>query len=182
MKRILVWTGSARQNGNSEMLADAFIKGAQAAGHHVDKISLAKMAIKGCVACNKCWDGKCNCVMSDDMRMIEPLLEMADVLVIATPLYWSLFPAQVKAPIDRLYEYDPVNGGKKLSIKESVLLACGETENADDFKLIKDAFTMISEFNGMKVRDMITVPAVNYKGDIEGNEALARAEELGRNI
>lgn len=182
MKRILVWTGSARQNGNSEMLADAFIKGAEAAGHHVDKIRLAKKTIKGCIACNRCWNAKSNCAICDDMKEIEPLLETADVLVIATPLYWSLFPAQVKAPIDRLYEYDPVNGGKKLSIKESVLLTCGETENADDFRLIKDAFKMISEFNGMKVREMIAVTAVNAAGDIKGNEALAKAEELGRNI
>lgn len=182
MKRILVWCGSPRKKGNSEMLADAFIKGAKDAGHHVDKISLANMTIHGCTACNGCWNAKSNCVIHDDMKIIEPLLEMADVLVIASPLYWSLFPAQVKAPIDRLYEYDPVNGGKKLSIKESVLLTCGETENADDFKLIKDAFTMISEFNGMKVREIIAVPAVNHKGDIMGNEALAKAGELGRNI
>ena len=164
------------------MLADAFIKGAKAAGHHVDKIELARKKIEGCTACNSCWNRKCNCVIKDDMREIEPLLEQADILVIATPLYWSLFPAQVKAPIDRLYEYDPVNGGKKLNIKESILLTCGETENEDDFRLIKDAFVMISEFNGMKVREIITVPGVNFKGDIEGNEALLRAERLGEEI
>lgn len=182
MKRILVWTGSPRTNGNSERLADAFIKGARSAGHHVDKIALAKKAISGCTACNYCWNNKSNCMINDDMREIEPLLEQADVLVLATPLYWSGFPAQVKAPIDRIYEYDPANGGKRLAIKESVLLACGESEKADDFKLIKDAFTMISEFNGMKVRDVIVVPGVNFKGDIEGNEALIRAERLGEQI
>lgn len=182
MKRILVWTGSARTGGNSDLLADAFIAGARAAGHHVDKISLAEKKIAGCTACNGCWNTKGNCVIEDDMRKLEPLLEKADVLVVATPIYWSLFPAQVKAPIDRLYEYDPVNGGKKLAIKESVLLACGETENKEDFRLIKEAFAMISEFNGMKVREMIAVPNVNYKGDINGNAALEQAKKLGEEI
>ena len=178
-KNILVLCASARKNGNSEMLADAFIEGAKEAGNLVTKRNVYELDIKGCNACNGCWNSGGNCVVKDDMQTLEPQLEHCDVLVLATPIYWSSFPAQLKAPIDRIYQYDPVNGGKHLTIKESVLLTTGETENAEDFDAISKLFTIFSEFNGMKVRDIIAVPSVNYAGDIAGNKALEKAKALG---
>lgn len=178
-KKILIWKGSARKNGNSDMLADALAGGALSAGHEVVCIRLSDMNIKGCRACNGCWNSQGNCVFRDDMEKLQEELESADVLVVAAPLYWSMVPAQVKAPIDRLYQYDPNHGGVRMHVKESVLLACGETDNEADFDMVRSFFTMVSEFNGMQVRGIIAVPNVNYKGDIEGNEALDRAKELG---
>ena len=179
VKKILVLKASARKNGNSELLADALIRGAKRKGHSVTEFHLPEMKIAGCRACNGCWNSQGNCVVKDDFKKLEPELEKADVLVMATPMYWSLFPAQMKAPMDRMYSYDPIHGGKHLHIGESVLLTCGETESEEDFDHIKSVFQVFSEFNGMKVVDMICVPKVNYKGDIQGNDALRRAEELG---
>ena len=181
-KRILVLTGSFRKGGNSDMLADAFIKGAHRAGHIVEKISLAGMNIGGCRACNGCWNSQGHCVFRDDMELIEEKLETSDVLVIATPIYWSMAPSHVKAPIDRLYQYDPNHGGIRMGVTESVLLTCGETEDPGDFGLIKSFFNMVADFNGMPARGIIAVPGVNYKGDIAGNKALAEAEALGESI
>lgn len=50
-KNILILTGSPRKNGNSDMLADAFMKGAKEKGHTVNKIEVAKLNINGCKAC-----------------------------------------------------------------------------------------------------------------------------------
>ncbi|UWP58108.1 flavodoxin family protein [Ruminococcus gauvreauii] len=181
-ENILVLTGSPRRGGNSDTLADAFIRGAEKNKNKITKINLAEKKISGCRACNGCWVSRGNCVVDDDMKELEPLLESADVLVVATPIYWSMVPAQVKAPLDRLYEYDPVHGGKHLHIKEAILLTCGETDDAEDFMMIKTFFNMIADFNGMKVRDIIAVPGVNMKGDINGNDALVQAEKLGLSI
>jgi multimeric flavodoxin WrbA len=181
-KNVLVLAGSPRKNGNSEMMADAFIKGAEKSGCAVHKIRVAALNIHGCTACNQCWNLRQNCIFDDGMREIEPLLEAADVLVIATPLYWSMVPAQVKAVIDRLYQYDPANGAKHLHIQESILLACGETADASDFDMIKKFFTMVSAFNGMKVRDMIVSPATNAKGDVAATGLLSIIEKLGESI
>lgn len=181
-KQILVLAGSPRTGGNTETLADAFIRGAQKNGNHVTKMDVAKLNIGGCRACNGCWNSQGNCVVRDDMKQLEPLFEKADVLVMAAPLYWSVVPAQLKAPIDRLYQYDQNHGGKHMRISEGILLTCGETEEPEDFRLIKDFFTMVCEFNRIKVRDIIAVPGINHKGDIEGHEALLKAELLGESI
>ncbi|MCI1304903.1 MAG: flavodoxin family protein [Lachnospiraceae bacterium] len=181
-KEILVLTGSARKKGNSDLLADAFIKGAEKAGHHITKICTADLSIGGCKGCDGCWKSGGNCIFNDDMRKLEPLLEKADVLVIATPMYWSMMPAQLKAPIDRLYQYDPVHGGRHLHIRESILLTCGETEEKEDFAMIKSCFRFISEYNGMKVRDVIAVPGVKEAGEILKKTELAQAEKLGHEI
>ena len=178
-KRILVLKGSARAGGNSELLANALIKGAAEKGHKISEFRLADMKIGGCRGCSGCWQSKGNCIVADDMKKLEPYLENADVLVIASPLYWSSFPAQVKAVMDRVYEYDPVHGGKNLHIAESILLCCGETDQDSDFDSIRKLFQIFSEFSKMSVREMICVSKVNAKGDIKGNEALERAELLG---
>lgn len=179
-KKILILAGSPRRNGNSDMLIDAFVEGAK--GHEIIRYDLYDMKLGGCRACNGCWNSKGNCVFKDDMAAIQESLEEADVLVVATPLYWSMVTAPLKAVIDRFYQYDPANGGKKLEIKESILLTTGETENDEDFYMIKNFFEGMCEFNGMKVIDMISVPNVNFKGDIKGNDALSRARELGASL
>lgn len=178
-KNILVLCASPREKGNSEKLADAFTEGAVAAGNEVTKINVTNLNISGCRACNGCWESSGNCIIEDDMKKLEILLEKADVLVLATPLYWSMVPAQMKAPIDRVYQYDPVSGGKKLHIAESVLLTCGETENEEDFEIMKKFYTFFAEWNGMKIRDIITVTNMHNKNDIDGNPALTKARELG---
>ena len=96
MKNILVLTGSPRKGGNSDLMADAFIKGAIAKGHQVIKFETAKKVIGGCKACDKCWSLGTACVFRDDFAELEPLIEKADVIVLATPLYWFNMSAQIK--------------------------------------------------------------------------------------
>ena len=116
------------------------------------------------------------------MAVIQEELEKADVLVVSTPLYWSMVPSELKAVIDRVYQYDPTHGGKHLAIREAVLLACGETENEKDFDMVKNFFRGFAEFNGMCVKHMLAVPKVNQKGDIEGNLSLKEAENIGKSL
>ena len=182
VKNILVLCGSPRKGGNSESLADALIKGAEKTGHKVKKINICDLDIKGCLACKGCWNSAGNCIYNDDMKLVENNLETADILVCATPLYWSVVPAQMKAVIDRIYQYDPVHGSKKMSIKESVLLTCGETENEEDFQMVKDFYSFFAEWNGIKMREIITVTQMHDVGDIINNEALKKAELLGGSL
>lgn len=55
-KKVLVLTGSPRKGGNSDLLADALIKGAQASGHTAVKFEAGAMQINGCSACDRCWE------------------------------------------------------------------------------------------------------------------------------
>lgn len=179
-KNILILTGSPRPNGNSFILADAFAKGAEAAGHTVRRFDTAPAEIDGCRACNQCFKHGNACVFDDDFNILAPRLEEADVLVLATPLYWFSFPSQLKAALDKLYSL--LVGKRSLNIRECVLLATAETEDTEDFAGIVRSYELIADYLHWKDRGKILVPNVNLPGDIKGNAALEEAEKLGRSI
>lgn len=179
-KKILVLTGSPRKNGNSELFADAFIRGLESAGHEVTKFRSGNKKILGCTACNKCYSKGVACVFNDDFNELAPLAEEADMLVLATPLYWFTFPAQIKAAIDKLYAL--YVGKRPVKIKESVLLVCAETDDMQDFDGIVRSFDLINGYLQWSDRGQLLVPNVNKVGDIEKTDALLKAEELGKTI
>lgn len=181
-KSVLVVTGSPRRGGNSDMLADAFIKGAIGAGHEVAKFAAAFNPVEGCKACEACWSQGDACVFPDGFRKLSPLLEKADVLVLATPLYWFGFSAQLKAAVDKLYAYMSPNRKAELKIAESVLLVTAEGDDEDLFDGAVATYLGISDYLQWNNLGIITVPEVNNKGDIIDNPALDDAEALGANL
>ena len=107
-KKILVISCSLRKGGNSDLLADAFIQGAQSAGNTVEKIFLADQAIGFCKGCLACLNTH-RCVIQDDAAVIAQKMGMADVIVFATPIYYYEMCGQMKTMLDRanpLYSYD----------------------------------------------------------------------------
>ena len=69
-KQILILTGSPRPNGNSFLLAEAFTKGAEEAGHTVRRFDTAHVEIDGCRACNQCYQHGKACVFDDDFNLL----------------------------------------------------------------------------------------------------------------
>lgn len=101
MEKVIVISTSLRVDSNSDMLADKFIEGAQAAGNEVEKITLSGKNIgfcKGCLACQKL--GKC--VIDDDANAIMQKMLGADVVCWATPIYYYEMSGQMKVLIDRM--------------------------------------------------------------------------------
>jgi multimeric flavodoxin WrbA len=181
-KNILVLTGSPRKSGNSDRMADAFIKGALSVGHEVTKFETARMTIGGCKACKTCWSNGNPCSFQDDFYDLAPLLESADVIVFSTPLYWFSFSAQIKAAIDKMYSYVGKNCKRPLKIKESILLVCGADEGMKIFDGIISTYREIAHYMEWEDRGVLAVPKVKEKGDIEATDALMRAEEYGKSL
>ena len=100
---ILVLNGSPRKNGNTEIMADAFIEGARKKGHMGEKMNLGNRKIAPCLACEFCFTHNGVCVQKDDMAEILDKVDSADMIVFASPVYWFSISAQLKAAIDRLY-------------------------------------------------------------------------------
>ena len=99
-KKILVLSGSPRKGGNSDYLCDRFIAGAQEAGHEAAKIFISGKKVGYCRACYACKNtGKC--VQKDDMEEILAKMLAADVLVLASPVYFYSIDAQIKTVLDR---------------------------------------------------------------------------------
>ena len=99
-KKILIVSASPRTGGNSDLLCDQFAKGAQEAGHQVEKIRVREKKIAPCLACYGC-RGTGICVQKDDMAEILEKMVEADVLVLATPVYFYSMDGQLKTLIDR---------------------------------------------------------------------------------
>lgn len=178
-KKILILTGSPRKNGNSDVLADAFMKGAQEKGHTVNKIEVAGLNISGCNACEMCWTEDGACVQCDDMTEIEPLLESADVLVLVSPLYFFGISAQLKAAIDRLCAYCVGNCKKSLNIKESALIMCGACDEERFFSGAIDTYRYTADYMKWKDRGVLIVTNVTAKGDVLQGDWLSKAEAFG---
>ena len=87
--RILVLNGSPRPKGNTKQMIEAFQEGAESAGHQVDVADVCRMKIAGCLACEYCHSkGNGSCIQKDDMLKIYDLLKEAEMLVIASPIYY----------------------------------------------------------------------------------------------
>lgn len=102
MRKILVVIGSGVSGGNTDRLANAFIKGAQEKGHHVERVFLGDDRLQGCKGCGACQKGN-GCILQDSMQAIYPRFEKADTIVLASPLYFWTISATLKAFIERLY-------------------------------------------------------------------------------
>lgn len=177
-KNILVLTGSPRKNGNSEALADAFIKGALEAGHVAYKFRAADKDIAGCRACDTCFSNGTPCSFRDGFAELEPLLEKSDALVFCTPVYWFGMTAQIKAAIDRMYAYHD----HPVPIRESALLACAGDTDTRVFAGAVEQYKNTLWYLNWKDRGVLIVPDVNDIGDIRKTDALEKAGDMGRSM
>ena len=98
--KILIISSSPRKAGNSEVLCERFAKGASEAGHEVETLLLRSMSVAPCRACYACMETH-TCAIHDDMKEVFQKLTAADVIVLASPVYFYSISAQMKAMIDR---------------------------------------------------------------------------------
>lgn len=132
-KKIMV-LGNCRRNGNTEQLADAFIKGAVDAGHEVQKVDLRKIMVGGCNGCNACRFGK-PCVQKDDFNSLVPGIKSADLIVFASPLHFWTLSSSILAFVERFYciaeeDANPSYGRyEKYPIHDSALLMTSADDN-----------------------------------------------------
>ncbi len=179
MSKITVLVGSPRKNGNTEILADAFIKGAEQAGNEVTKIRLSERKVNGCIGCDYCTKNDGKCVQKDDMQAIYDTLYETDVIVLATPIYYFGITAQLKAVIDRFYP----SLTKPFPATSAVFLTVyGDTSSTEADMAIAHYRTIVSRGLGLKDGGVVTANGVLGRGDIANHKSLAEAEELGRSI
>jgi multimeric flavodoxin WrbA len=102
--RILGIAGSPRRGGNTDRLLDACLEGAAATGATVERLVVASAGISPCRGCNACSkDG--HCIVRDGMQDVYPMLDAADAIVVATPVFFATVPAVLKALYDRCQPY-----------------------------------------------------------------------------
>lgn len=138
---------SPRKNGNSEILVAEALRGAESKGAETCFISLAGKNIKGCQACSRCGDsGKC--ISDDDMQKIYPILESADGIIVASPVYFGMYTSQAKAFLDRNYYL--VKSGRKLAGKVGGVITVGGRSGHD--------FTAVAMMEALSLYGMYLPP------------------------
>jgi multimeric flavodoxin WrbA len=176
MSKIAILIGSPRKNGNTEVLANAFIDGIDKQKNSVQVISVIGKQINGCIGCDLCYrDSSHNCIQKDDMQDIYVRLADADIFVIATPVYFYGVSSQLKSIIDRLH--NPIRN--TFRVKELVLLAVGADSIPTVFDSLITMYHSVLSYFSLKNGGVITVSGVAKKGDILGHAALLEARKLG---
>ncbi len=99
---VIVLHGSARRNGDTDTLAEHFLRGMSKQGsHNISHFYPIDMNIAHCRACMECTKGK-GCIIQDDMQAVYPAFCDANVVVMATPMFWGYMTSQLKTLFDRL--------------------------------------------------------------------------------
>ena len=180
-KKVLVLKSSPRKHGNSTLLADQAIKGAREMGSEVEEILLDRMKIRPCNACDKCRSGERNCVVRDDMQTIYPKLLEAEAIILASPIYYFTFSAQLKLCIDRWYALERPDGNLLKGKPVGILLTYGDTDlyTSGGINAIH-TFESIFAYIGCSIAGAVYGTA-NKPGDITGQKDLMeKAYELGK--
>ena len=176
--RIVVLSGSPRRNGNTDMLVDSFVRGASV-DNKVEVIRVADLNVSPCTGCEKCKTSEgIVCSMVDDMSRVYDSLSRADMLVLASPVYFYGITAQLKTVIDRLHT--PVR--RTYPIRKMGILLVGASELPQVFDSILVQYQLTLDYFDLEDMGRILVRGVRGKGEIEGNPALEDAYRMGLSL
>lgn len=177
-KNVLILSGSPRKGGNSDLLCDAFMRGAQEAGNDVEKIRVAEKKIGYCSACYYCRDHDGICAKKDDMAKLLQKMIDADVLVLASPVYFYSIDAQLKTVIDRT-----VARWTEVKDKEFYyIVTCADGEKEAAERTVECFRGYADCVEGAVERGVIYGTGVYQKGEISQNRALDEAYQMGCRI
>lgn len=187
-RNILVISGSPKKDGNTAALVKWFSEGARSKGAKVEVVDVGRMPFKvaGCSACRSCQKlSAYKCVIKDGGQQVLSKMEKADVIVMATPLYFYGPSAQLKVIVDRmfsLFKWDNAAGTMETPLKGKamgLILSAFEDVGLD---LVEKSFYITAEYAGMKFASLL-VPNVGVSGDVlrkpeVREEALVFGEKL----
>lgn len=179
MKKVLIISASPRKGGNSDTLCDEFAKGAIESGNSVEKIFLKNKNIRFCTGC-----GYCNtvdypaCSQKDDMAEILDKAVAADVIVMATPVYFYTMNAIMKNFIDRC-----CSRYTKITNKEFYFIATAADVREQMLQRTFDGFEgFLDCLDGAIEKARIYGVGVWGKDEIEKTKFIQQAYDLGKNV
>lgn len=177
-KNVLIISSSPRKGGNSDVLCDQFMEGAKESGNQVTKIRLAELNVEYCSACYACKKVG-HCVKQDDMEQVITKMKAADVIVLATPVYFYTMCAQMKTMIDRT-----LGGAQKAGLenKEFYLIATAADGKAAMERTIDGLRGYLECLPGAKEKGVIYGAGAWQMGDIQGNPVMEKAYQMGKSI
>ncbi len=187
-KKILILSGSPLKKGNTARLIDWFSEGASSEGAKIEVVHAAslKLKIRGCISCRRCQKAdKYGCVVKDDANPVLRKMANADVIVMATPLYFFSASAQLKQIVDRmfsLYKWDNQAAKMNTVLKGKTLVLMLSAYENTGLQVAGEPFALIADYSGMKYESLL-VPNSGESGQIEKIKGVRRkAIALGKKV
>lgn len=178
MKNILIISSSPRRKGNSDMLCDEFMSGAQEAGNTVEKIFLADKKINYCNGCDLCSSTDKPCPQKDDAAEIIEKMVQADVLVLSSPVYFYAMTAQLKTLIDRCCGRYTEMGNKEFYL----IATAADTDKSMPERVFDNMQGFLDCLENPTVKGRILALGLWHKGEIAGKNILEEACEMGKKV
>ncbi|MGN1340211.1 MAG: flavodoxin family protein [Oscillospiraceae bacterium] len=176
-KKVLILSGSPRKGGNSDLLCDEFMRGVEESGNEVEKIRISEKNIGFCKACYACKkDGIC--AIKDDMAEILAKMHSAEVIVLASPVYFYSIDAQLKAVIDRT-----VAQWTKIKNKEFYYIMTAAEDSGTVMDCTLECMRGLAAcLSGSVEKGVIYGKGVYEKGEIKSTAAFKQAYEMGKTV
>lgn len=184
--KVLGLFGSPRRGGNTDLLLEEMLKGAEEDGAQIERIIISELKFSPCIECHGC-DETGVCVLHDDMEKVYPKLLEADWIILASPIFFYGVTAWTKALIDRVQslwvrkyrlKLAPGNRGRR---RKGFFISVGATKGA---RLFDGAMLTVQYFFdalGVDFTGHLLFKGVEGKGDIRSHPtALRQAFEAGK--
>ena len=176
-KKVLIISSTPRRGGNSDILCDAFAEGAKEAGNDVEKVRIADLKIGYCTGCYACQKtGKC--AIKDDAQLVIDKMMAADVIVLASPVYFYTICAQLKALIDRTVVVYPNLANKRFYY----ILTMADTDRTKFEGSLAALRGFLDCYEGSEECGMVCTDGVYERGAVNGTKFVAEAKELGKGV
>ena len=187
--KVLGIFGSPRKGGNTDLLLEEALKGAIQEGAQVERIHLADLHVLPCKECHGC-DRTGECIVEDDMQAIYPKLMEADIVFLASPIFFYGITGWAKALVDRSqaiwvrkYLLKDPSFSTEVKKRKGFFISVGATKGQ---KLFEGAILTVKYFfdaiHAEYAGDLL-VRGLDAKGDIlKQPDALRQAFEAGRNL
>lgn len=177
-KKVLILSASPRKGGNSDLLCDEFLRGAVESGNTAEKIFIRDKKINYCIACDACVRSKGICAYKDDMAEILEKMIAADVIVMASPVYFYTMNAQMKTLIDRT-----VARYTEITNKEFYFIVSAADGNIAEMERTIEGFRGFTYcLDGAREKGIIYGVGAWQVGEIKGKPSMQEAYNMGKNI
>ena len=187
MREVLLFLGSPRKKGNSEVLAEAVCRGIKQGGGSYEIVRLADLNFSPCIGCGGC-NKTGHCVVEDQMIPLYDKIESARRVIMVSPIYFYSITAQAKAFVDRCQalwnrKYLQVKKGtwKQDPDRKGYLVAVAATQGERVFDGAILTMKYAYDAMGLIYGGDFLVRGVDKRGEMAKDvETLKKAEEFGK--
>jgi multimeric flavodoxin WrbA len=182
--------GSPRKAGNTDLMLDAFLEGAETTGSEIKRLFVRDLDIRGCLGCGHC-DRTGACVQKDDMQLVYPYLEAAQRIVVASPVYFYGVTGQLKLLVDRAQApymkrelaRKEAKGETGMPSRQGFLLLAGATRGKRLFECSILTIKYFFDALGVDYAGELSFKEIEERGAIlQNSQALAECRRAGRDF